>query len=701
MTIAAAELAPISEDVGRVAAPYPRHLVLDWTDYCNAKCFFCYREKYEKEIGGMGGFIPFAQLKKLENVFSRVKTFGLSSGIGEPLLHPELEEFLSWLYGINPSILLQVVTNGTTLTADKAAWFAGHLDWLSVSLNAANGEAHMRDMFPHLGKRGINAEKRWQLHVRHLTEFLAALSAQDRARVKFQMVTHRYNVQDVTDFVRLIHGMGGSQVVITNIAAHPDTIDWSLYWIKDQYNDAVDEACDLGTRLGVQVHAAKFYSNIKPVFDLDKVCRDPLDIAYISRSSHASPCCHWTEAQIPVDYYNNDLGFENYWNSDLLRRLRNKRDFASCRVCGMSRIFDETSFHFSPLLKRELIKAGKLSDINRANDYPDAGLVRACMESKLDLPSIRRTLLALNVPLEMAANIETEGLAALPVLEDACWKAFLDADLPVSPNEIAPAGPFLGIGWGVPIHEPQNKISARWIGGAQMASIFVRADASTTKVIRLTIHHAHPADLEFRLEINSRGVAARSAFADDGRKILFAVVPSELMQQYGGRLWVRISHADPAGQISTGHASLMCFELCDAASYAAELERAIVAKDELIDRQARKITANDQLLIEKVQAAAAKDELLSEQVQITAAKEHAVQQQARVVALKDSSIQQQALRIVELEDAAVAQQAEIRQLRDCLEHQTRRQAQLEQDLQCIYSSLIWRIMAQLRKFRLR
>ena len=88
----------------------------------------------------------------------------------------------------------------------------------------------------------------------------------------------------------------------------------------------------------------RIYNNIKPVFDLDKVCRDLLDIAYISRSSQAAPCCHWMEAQIPVDYYNDEKGFENYWNSDLLRRLRNKRNFASCQVCGMSRIFDETSF---------------------------------------------------------------------------------------------------------------------------------------------------------------------------------------------------------------------------------------------------------------------------------------------------------------------------------------------------------------------
>ena len=47
-------------------APYPETLVLEWTDYCNAKCFFCYREKYEQQIGGKGEFIPFEKLRKLK-----------------------------------------------------------------------------------------------------------------------------------------------------------------------------------------------------------------------------------------------------------------------------------------------------------------------------------------------------------------------------------------------------------------------------------------------------------------------------------------------------------------------------------------------------------------------------------------------------------------------------------------------------------
>ncbi len=580
-------------------APYPRQLVLDWTDYCNAKCFFCWREKYEQEIGGMGEFIPFAKLKKLEDVLSKVEIFGISSGIGEPLLHPELDEILTWLYRINPSIRLQTVTNGTTLTAAKAAWFAGHLDWLSVSLNAANGDAHMRDMFPHLAKRGIDAGKRFDLHIRHLTEFMAALPLEDRRRVRFQMVTHRYNVKDVVDFVRLVHRIGGFQAVFTNIAAHPDTIDWSLYWIKDQYNDLIEEACEVGTRLGVQVHSVRFFTGVKPVFDLDKVCRDPIDIAYISRSSHASPCCHWTEAQIPVDYYNDEQGFEKYWNSDLLQRLRRKRDFASCRVCGMSRIFDETSFHFSPKLKQILIKEGRIAEINSENDFPDAGLVRTCVDNKLDLPSIRRTLLAVGLPAEMAGVIETQGLAALPALDRACWDAFQKADLPLTSASVALAGPFLGIGWGIPIHEYQNRLSARWIGAAQQASIFVRVQPGTACELSFTVHHVHPAELESQLGINVCGRALETRRSRDlvGRATLSATVPDDLTEACHGRLWVRIGAFSENGRVLAGHVSLVRLTLSDPAKAGvAKLEQAVAEKDALLAQLSGRLAALEEEL---------------------------------------------------------------------------------------------------------
>src|SRR5262245_48374529 len=346
-------------------APYPEQVFLDWTSYCNAKCFFCPRD-----IGpGTGDFIPLAKLTRLEKVLSSVKYFSISSSIGEPLLHPELQQILQWLYEINPKISLRATTNGTALTAEKAAWFASHLDWLSVSLNAGNGQAHMRDMFPNLAARGIDAGKRWELHLRHLAEFIAALPAADRPRIRLNMIAHRYNIKDIVDFVRVVESVGGSHATVTNIVVHPHIVDWSLYGVRDLYNEAVDEACELGARLGIRVDAPRFYTSIKPaILDLEKACREPIDVAYVHRQKFSYPCCQWTEGALPQDVYSDDEGFDRYWNQDVLRRLRQKRDSQSCRVCSLTRVFDETSFHFSGILKQQLIASGELSD---QSDYPE------------------------------------------------------------------------------------------------------------------------------------------------------------------------------------------------------------------------------------------------------------------------------------------------------------------------------------------
>lgn len=549
---------------------------MDWTDYCNAKCFFCPREEYEKKIGGMGEFIPFARLQRLERVLGKIKYFSISSAIGEPLLHPELEKILTWLYEINPKVSVRATTNGTALTAEKAALFAGHLDWLSVSLNAGNGQAHMRDMFPHLAKRGIDADKRWDLHLRHIGQFIAALPAADRPRVRLNMIAHRHNVKDIVDFVRVVARVGGSHATITNIVVHPHIADWTLYGVRDLYNEAIDQACDVGSRLGVRIEAPKFYTTLRSVVDLDKVCRDPVEVAYISRSGLGAPCCQWTEEPIAQDIYSGEEGFDRYWNNTIFRRLRHKRDLASCQVCNLTRVFDETSFHFSPKLKQGLIASGWLSKANSENEYPEEELVRACVNKGLDLPSIRHTLLHLGIPVEMAAQIEKSGLTALPVLDQACWDAFKMADVPVATPDIRVAGPFLGIGWGPPAHDSLSKMSARWIGGAQAASIFVRVDPGVGCTMCFMVQYADPPDFGTRLRIQVCGQAVETWISsdDDGRIVLGAVVPNDLTKAHGGRLWLQLACLDADGTPAAGRLALTRVYSVES-GWAAPLERCI------------------------------------------------------------------------------------------------------------------------------
>jgi MoaA/NifB/PqqE/SkfB family radical SAM enzyme len=689
-------------------APYPKKVVLDWTDYCNAKCFFCPREDYEKQIGGKGGFIPLAKLKRLENVLSSVQCFHISSAIGEPLLHPELQQILEWLYQINPKILICTTTNGTALTAEKAAWFAGHLDWLSVSLNAGNGEAHMRDMFPHLAKRGIDASKRWELHLRHLAEFIAALPAEDRPRIRLNMIAHRHNIKDMEDFVRVVARVGGSHATITNIVVHPHIVDWSLYGVRDLYNEAADKACELGARLGIRVDAARFYTSIKPVIlDLDLACREPIDVAYISRSSGGGPCCQWTEAQIPTDVYSDDEGFDRYWNHEVLQALRRKRDSKSCRVCNLTRVFDETSFHFSPFLKQKLIASGQLSDLHSKSDYPEERLVRACVETRLDLPSIRHTLLRLNVPVEMADQVETLGRGALPALEQACWEAFKTIDELAEANDIYFAGPFLGIGWGPPILDPLKKMSARWIGGAQAASIFVRVEPGLGCMMCLTI--PYPSELETRLRIQVCGRPIETCLSRDdaGRTVVGGFVPGDLTRAHDGRLWVRLACLDADGGPAAGVLSMARLSVSQESKIVVPLERLLAEKDALLGQQSLRISELEPLLAEKdalLGRISQLDQSLAERSALLEQQTPPISQLEEHLAKKDTLHEQQVPRVAQLEqllagkDALLERRAQLLAERDAsLRQQSLRVSELERILRALYDSRSWKVTAALRK----
>ena len=291
---------------------------------------------------------------------------------------------------------------------------------------------------------------------------------------------------------------------------------------------------------------------------------------------------------------------------DVYRRLRRKRNLASCRVCNLGRVFDESGFHLSPQLKHVLIAAGQLPETHRESDYPEEQLVRTCVEIRLDLPSIRHTLRELDLPVEMSEQIESLKLAALPALDQACWDAFRKLDTPAGPSDIYVAGPFIGIGWGPPVHDPGQKISGRWLGGAQAASIFVRVTPGLDCAIYVTI--AYPSELEHRLQVEVCGRPIEPRFSRDeaGRTLLVAFVPGDLTRLHDGRLWVRLACLDAAGEPLAGWLSVMRFSTSQAGAtgegleqLVIELERLIADRDASRRQQAAQISQLEQQLSER------------------------------------------------------------------------------------------------------
>jgi hypothetical protein len=97
------------------------------------------------------------------------------------------------------------------------------------------------------------------------------------------------------------------------------------------------------------------------------------------------------------------------------------------RAASHGRAFDEMLFHM-PARYARLAEAGLIADAEAQNVYPDQELLSTCRTLFLDLPSMGRTILGLGLPTELLCALQTDGLAALPALDRACWEAFLAAE---------------------------------------------------------------------------------------------------------------------------------------------------------------------------------------------------------------------------------------------------------------------------------
>jgi MoaA/NifB/PqqE/SkfB family radical SAM enzyme len=550
MTEAAALTSPAATAIPPAErAPLPQVIYIELADYCNLSCMFCGREAEIKQTGDKGGYVDIEKVKKLDRPLRAAKYFGLSGRIGEPLLYPKLGELLEWVYGINPGIQLRITTNGTSLSRKIAGLLAGHIDFVGISLNASNAQAYARDMRPVGYHPGADWTRNWESFIRRITEFMRALPPEDRKKVFIIAPAHRDNVDDMPDFVRLVARIGCSRAVITPMQAHDEAkAAMSIFWLQDKYNDVMDEAALIGAKLGVRVEAARFYSTVKNDIDISTLCRDPLEIAYLNmeKQGKASPCCHWAEEKLPMDVYRDANGFERFWNQDVYRRLRIKRDFKSCKACGLARAFDEVMFHFTPLLKSKLIASGTITEAETQNVYLDHELVRACHSIGVNLPSLRRTLNRLGVPIEQLRKIQHEGIAALSSIDHACWAAFLESDPAAGPVDVELAGCFAGIGWGAPEYDPEGGIAWRWLANGRNASVFVRVEPGFPYEITFSAFHLPASAAASTLRVTACECPLKTSilWTHPGKADVTAILPAALSRAHAGRLWLTIGDSN-------------------------------------------------------------------------------------------------------------------------------------------------------------
>lgn len=312
------------------ADQYPSFLSIFLTTRCNLKCFICNRDDFKGED------LKFENVYKLVNAIKNAKKVDLT-GWGECLLYPRFNDVLEYIYSLNSNKdLIFITTNGTRLSEHTADLLNGHLNMLIISLNAATAETYNRDM-----KNG-NFDKTLSA----IRAFLSKLEPQELYKVKLHFVAHSENIHEIPEFVDLAKRLGIAAVSIGHfLISRPKNFRYSLLHVKDQYNLAVDQALNLGRKLGVFVTARKFYSEgPRP----NNECRSPFEQCFIGVDGKVSPCC-FSGGHYMGNVY--ETSFEDVWFGEEYRKLREKRYLSCCRTCVPFTPFDEDNAHFTAHFK--------------------------------------------------------------------------------------------------------------------------------------------------------------------------------------------------------------------------------------------------------------------------------------------------------------------------------------------------------------
>jgi putative metalloenzyme radical SAM/SPASM domain maturase len=200
---------------------YPAKLFVEVTTLCNLQCGMCVKQN---GIGGIPEGIMLPEtFERLAPAFPHLDTLVLN-GIGEPLLHPHLEDFISRARILLPeraSVGFQ--SNGMAITDERAASLidAG-LDRICISLDTVSD-----DSFRSIRSGG------------EIGGIVAAFESLNKARARsrgrdlrigIEFVLMRNNLADLPEAIRWVGRLGASFAIVTQLLPyHKDLVAQAAY----------------------------------------------------------------------------------------------------------------------------------------------------------------------------------------------------------------------------------------------------------------------------------------------------------------------------------------------------------------------------------------------------------------------------------------------------------------------------------------
>jgi putative metalloenzyme radical SAM/SPASM domain maturase len=187
--------------------PYPAKLFVETTTRCNLQCPMCLKQRHDAEFleGDMSDNIFTALLPVLPTLEALIL-----NGIGEPLLHPRLDEFISLAKEkMDKSAWIGFQTNGLLIDRQRAmSLVRAGVDRICLSVDAVSPET-----FSNIRQGGEFRGVEEALKMLHI----AKKTCNNRLEIGVEFVLRRDNIDELAETIQWAASQGAHFVIVTQL----------------------------------------------------------------------------------------------------------------------------------------------------------------------------------------------------------------------------------------------------------------------------------------------------------------------------------------------------------------------------------------------------------------------------------------------------------------------------------------------------
>ncbi len=310
---------------------YPIYIEIAPSGGCNQRCIFCALDylKYKP---------VFLKEKPLYKFLSEISKTGTKSvmfaGEGEPLLHPQLKNFVS--FAKKRGLDVAITTNGTLFSEGLAKETLPFLSWVRISLNAATPQTYRA-----IHRVALEDFHKVLQNIKNTVKIKRKNKYTSTIGVQFLLLNQNYKEAEI--LAKILKQIGVDYLIIKPYSQHP----LSINRLKPELN--YQKLLDLEEKL--KPYSDKKFNLIfrkKTMLKLNATkpyqrCMGLPFWAYLSASGDLYACSSFLEDERFI--YGNiyQEGFTKIWQGEkrkaLLKMMQNSWDILNCReVCRLDEI---------------------------------------------------------------------------------------------------------------------------------------------------------------------------------------------------------------------------------------------------------------------------------------------------------------------------------------------------------------------------